>query len=65
MANKTKTAAETKNFIEATHQWGETERIIAEVTSGIDFYNVLTKVTHFLKDHSFEGSSKDITKLNL
>ncbi|CAH0558960.1 unnamed protein product [Brassicogethes aeneus] len=55
MANKTKKAFENGKYQEATSLWGQTEGAITEVTSGIDFYNVLAKVRPLPKDVDVRG----------
>nr|XP_015839909.1 PREDICTED: uncharacterized protein LOC664192 [Tribolium castaneum] len=44
-AEETKAALEAGKFSEATNLWGQAEQVIETVTAGIDFYNILKKIT--------------------
>lgn len=43
-ANDTKKALDQGQFNEATSLWGYTEGVVLQVTDGVDFYNVMTKI---------------------
>ena len=43
----TRNAVRAGQWTLATSLWGQTENIISRVTSGIDFYNILTKMPYY------------------
>ncbi|XP_067004537.1 retinoid-inducible serine carboxypeptidase [Anabrus simplex] len=46
-AQKTQKAVESQQWSQATDLWGETEFVISEETYGVDFYNILYKVSSY------------------
>lgn len=59
-ALETKAAVDTEQWEKATTLWGKTEVIIDQVSSSVDFYNILTKISqrNGIKKLSFFNNSK-------
>ncbi|KAJ8938319.1 hypothetical protein NQ314_011531 [Rhamnusium bicolor] len=45
VAERTRVALEANRFTDATNLWGSTETAVGRNTYGIDFYNILKKIT--------------------
>lgn len=55
IARKTKKALDAGQFVQATNLWSQTEGVVMDVTDGIDFYNVLTKIQGFGRKNHANG----------
>lgn len=46
-ANLTRKLVQEGRYAEATEEWGNTEMRIMQVSDGVDFYNVLKKISGY------------------
>ncbi|XP_023311819.1 retinoid-inducible serine carboxypeptidase-like [Anoplophora glabripennis] len=51
LAQQTKAAVDEGNFLAATDLWGQTEMSVYQYTYGVDFYNILRKISSSYKAH--------------
>lgn len=52
VANRTRDAVNQGSWTQATNLWSSTEGVVMQVTDGIDFYNVLTKIGGGRRDYN-------------